>query len=82
MVDRTRTYAPTQRAWHRVEQLRLSRDLDPDELATEVVDAVACGHSAIRLPKRALAFPLIASIPWRLTDVLLTGVDRTSEGGR
>jgi uncharacterized protein len=82
MVDHTRTYAPTRRAWRRVETLRLSIDLDPDDVARNVVRAVERGKATVRMPRRALAFPLLAHAPWHITNLLLVGVDRhTNEQG-
>jgi short-subunit dehydrogenase len=78
MVDHTRTYAPTQRSWRRVEALRLSIDLDPDDVARNVVRAVLQDKPTVRMPRRALAYPLLAHAPWHITDLLLVGVDRHS----
>jgi short-subunit dehydrogenase len=82
MVEHTRTFAPTERAWRRFEALRLSVDLDPDFVATRVVRAVQRDKPSVQLPKRALPYPLLAQAPWHITNALLTGVDRhTNEVG-
>jgi short-subunit dehydrogenase len=82
MVDHTRTYGPTRRAWARVEALRLSIDVEPGVVARAVVQAVQRNRAAVHLPRRVFAYPLLAHAPWHITDALLLGVDRhTNESG-
>jgi short-subunit dehydrogenase len=80
MVDNTRAYDPARRAWERVERLRLSIDMDVDVVATRIVRAVQRDRATVQMPLRAAAFPLLARAPWHLTDLLLLGVDRHSDG--
>jgi short-subunit dehydrogenase len=80
MVDNTRTFAPTKRAWDRFETLRLSVDIDPDAVARHVVRAVQRDRATVLLPRRALPYPWLAQAPWHITKLLLTGVDRQAEG--
>jgi short-subunit dehydrogenase len=79
MVEHTRAYGPARRAWERVEQLRLSIDMDVDRVAARIVQAVQRDRATVQLPRRAAAFPLLAQAPWHLTDLLLLGVDRHSD---
>jgi short-subunit dehydrogenase len=79
MVGNTRAYGPANRAWERVERLRLSIDMDVDRVATQIVRAVQRDRATVQLPRRAVAFPLLAQAPWHLTDLLLIGVDRDSD---
>jgi uncharacterized protein len=82
MVDNTRNYGPTKRAWDRFELLRLSVDLDADDVARQVVRAVERDRATLQLPRRALPYPLLAQAPWHLTSLLLTGVDlQTNDPG-
>jgi hypothetical protein len=81
MVEHTRTYGPTQRSWRRVEALRLSVDIDPDDLARHIVRAVRRGRSAICYPRRSRPFPVLGHAPWRITELLLLGVDRHRDDG-
>ncbi len=76
MVENTRLYGPTRRSWDRVEALRLSVDIDADDLARHIVHAVQRDRSSICYPRRARAFPLLGHAPWRITELLLLGVDR------
>jgi short-subunit dehydrogenase len=78
MVGNTRAYGPANRAWERVERLRLSIDMEVDRVATNIVRAVERDRATVQLPRRAVAFPLLAQAPWHLTDLLLLGVDRDS----
>jgi short-subunit dehydrogenase len=80
MVDNTRAFGPTRRAWDRLESLRLSVDIDPDDVARHVVRAVERDRATVLLPRRALPYPLLAQAPWHITNLLLTGVDRHHEG--
>jgi short-subunit dehydrogenase len=79
MVEHTRTFAPSRRAWDRVERLRLSVDVDADRLAVAVVRAVQRGRPGVQRPRRVAPFPLIAHAPWRVLDALLVGVDRETD---
>jgi short-subunit dehydrogenase len=79
MVGNTRAYGPANRAWERVERLRLSIDMEVDRVATQIVRAVQRDRPTVQLPRRAVAFPLLAQAPWHLTDLLLLGVDRDSD---
>jgi hypothetical protein len=76
MVEHTRRYGPTQRSWRRFEALKLSVDVDPDDLAQCIVRAVIGEKPAVHLPRRGLPYPWLAQAPWRITDLLLLGVDR------
>ncbi|MCU1426288.1 MAG: Short chain dehydrogenase family protein, partial [Actinomycetia bacterium] len=69
----------SRRAWERVEKLQLSVDLDADVVARSVVRAVQRDRPSVQLPRRARAYPWLAHAPWRITDMLLIGVDRDTD---
>lgn len=75
MIDSLREYAPTKRALGRFETLRLLYDLNPERVSRATVDAVRHNRRHVRLPRRSSAFPILAELPRRLTEVILTGVD-------
>jgi short-subunit dehydrogenase len=79
MVEHTRAYGPTRRSWRRFEALHLSIDIDPDELARRIVRAVERGRPSVYLPRRGIAYPLLAHAPAHITNVLLTGIDRDTD---
>ena len=74
MLDSVFDYEPTRRSFQRAYRLGLLADVNRDTVATAVVDAVANGRRHVRFPKRALAFPLLAEAPRRMTELMLTGV--------
>jgi short-subunit dehydrogenase len=76
MLDRVEAYPPTRASFERFYQLRLLADVSPDHVARDVAAAVERGRRHVRHPKRALAFPLLAEMPRRTVEVLLTGVRR------
>jgi short-subunit dehydrogenase len=74
MLDRAEAYEPTRASFERFRQLHLLADVAPAEVADDVVAAVEGGRRHVRHPKRASAFPLLAEIPRRTVELLLTGV--------
>lgn len=75
MVDTLRSYGPTRRSVDRLEKLQLSYDLDVDRVVNEIIDAIREGKGHVRLPRRAMAFPLLGEATRKITSVLMTGVD-------
>ena len=67
-------YEPTGRAFQRAYQLRVGVDVSREKVAREVVKAVQKDQRHVRLPKRGALFPVLAEIPRRATEILLTGV--------
>ncbi len=79
MLDRLEqpgAYRPTTASFNRTFALRVQRRLTVEEVAAAVVSAVASGASAVRLPRRAMAFSLMAAAPQRLAAGLMLGVPK------
>lgn len=76
MLDRVYECASTERGFRRLRRLRLMPEMPRETVATGVVDAVERGRSAVRYPRRAVAFPIITGIPQRVVELL------TVRGGR
>lgn len=64
----------TRRAFARLYRLRVLADTEVDRLVDATFDAVAKGRRHVRLPRRALGFPLLVETPRRIVELLLTGV--------
>lgn len=75
MLDHVNDYAPTRDSFARGYKLRLIVDIAREQVAEAVVAAVEKGRTHVRLPRRAMAFPLLAEAPRRISDLLLTGVE-------
>jgi short-subunit dehydrogenase len=75
MMDSLRGHEPTNRALRRLAKLRLVVDLDMDEVADALADAIESDRRHLRLPHRDALFPLLSEAPRRMTEWLLTGVD-------
>ena len=75
-VDGPGAYEPTAASFDRTFALRVQRRLSVEEVAGAVVAAVASGAPAVRLPRRAMAFSLIAAAPQRIASGLLLGVPK------
>ena len=71
------SHGPTHRSMVRLRALRLIRHLPPERVAAAVVHAVEKDRTYLRMPKRAAAFPIIATLPRQFGRVLLAGVDRS-----
>jgi uncharacterized protein len=67
-------YEPTGSAFQRAYRLRVGVDVPRERVASEIVRAVQKGRRHVRLPKRGAFFPLLAEIPRRATELLLTGI--------
>ena len=74
MLAHVDDYAPTEKSFRRFYRLRLLVDVSREKVAEEVVEAVMKGRRHVRIPKRALVFPLLTEAPRRISEILLTGV--------
>lgn len=77
MLAHVDDYAPTDRSFNRFYKLRLLVDVPKETVADEVVEAVQKDRKHVRLPRRAVAFPLLTEAPRRIVEVLLAGVSAT-----
>jgi short-subunit dehydrogenase len=74
MSDNVFEYGPAKRAFERTYKLHLLADVPRQKVAAAVVDAVRRDRRHVRLPKRAILFPMLGEAPRRIVEVLLTGV--------
>jgi uncharacterized protein len=74
MQARGEDYEPTAKSFERFYRTRLIVDVPREKVANEVVEAVQKGRRHVRLPKRAVLFPLLSEAPRRAGELLLTGV--------
>lgn len=79
MVDTLRSYGPTRRSVERLEKLQLSYDLEVDRVVDDVIGAIRADKRHVRLPRRAVAFPMLAETTRRITELLMTGVDQRAD---
>lgn len=74
MLANTKNFAPTDQSFRRFYRTHLTVDVPRETVARKVVDAVHNGRKHVRVPKRNAVFPMIAEIPRRTAELLLTGV--------
>jgi uncharacterized protein len=74
MLEHANDFAPTRKSFDRMYKLQLLVDIPKEQVADEVAIAVQKGRRHVRLPKRALAFPLLTEAPRRIVETLLVGV--------
>ena len=74
MLTHTEDYAPTARSFERSYRLRFAIKVPRETVAAEVVEAVQRGRRHVRIPKRAAPFLLLAEMPRRAAEILLTGI--------
>ena len=74
MLDQVNDYMPTRKSFDRFYKLQLLTDVSKEQMADEIVAAVASGKRHVRSPKRALIFPLLNEAPRRIVETLLVGV--------
>jgi uncharacterized protein len=74
MLDQVNEYSPTRKSFDRFYKLQLLVDVPRESVADEVVAAVQKARRHVRIPKRALAFPMLNEAPRRIIETLLVGV--------
>jgi short-subunit dehydrogenase len=74
MLESVNDYAPTARAFRRAYRLRIVVDVPRETVAKAIADAIEKNRRHVRIPKRALLFPMLAEAPRRITELLMTGV--------
>ena len=74
ILAKAKNYRPTDASFQRFYRTHLTVDVPRETVARKVVEAVQKGRKHVRLPRRNAAFPLIAEIPRRTAELLLTGV--------
>jgi short-subunit dehydrogenase len=74
MLSHVDSYQPTALSFRRFYRLQLLVDRPKELLAEQVVDAVTRNRKHVRLPRRAVLFPLFAEAPRRTTELLLTRI--------
>ena len=74
MLDHVNDYSPTRNSFDRFYKLQMLVDVPRETVADEVVAGVQKGRRHVRIPKRALAFPMLNEAPRRIIETLLVGV--------
>jgi short-subunit dehydrogenase len=74
MYAATEGYEPTAKSFRRLTRMRLMVEVPREKVADEVVEAVQKGRRHVRIPKRAILFPMLSEAPRRATEVILSGV--------
>jgi uncharacterized protein len=74
MLSQVGNYQPTNDSFDRFYKLRLIVDVPREQVANEVVDAVEHDRRHVRIPKRAVLFPLLTEAPRRMVEMFLSGV--------
>ncbi len=79
MLAKVEEYLPTERSFRRFYRTHLTVDVPRETVASKVVEAVQRGRKHVRLPKRNAPFPLVAEIPRRTAEILLTGIPHQAD---
>ena len=74
MWDRVTDNPPFEKVVGRLERLQLIANVAPEQVATDVAEAIATGKRHVRHPKRAVALYALAEAPGRITDAVLAGM--------
>jgi uncharacterized protein len=74
MLALTEDYEPTAKSFDRGYRLRAAVKVPREKVAEAVVRAVQKDRRHVRVPKRSAGFPLIAEVPRRAGEILLTGI--------
>jgi short-subunit dehydrogenase len=74
LLDGLNAYGPTDGSFRRMHRLRLLADVTAADVATAVVRAVRRDRRHVRLPRRGAVAPLLAEVPRRVVELVLTGV--------
>ncbi len=79
MLALTDDYEPTAKSFERAYRLRAASKVPREKVAEKVVNAVQKDRRHVRVPKRSAGFPMIAEVPRRVTEILLTGIPHQSK---
>jgi len=74
MLAHIEEYEPTAKSFERAYRLRAGVKLPRERVADDVVRAVQKDRRHLRVPKRSALFPLIAEVPRRAGEIMLTGI--------
>ena len=74
MMQNLYDYGPSDRAVARFRHLGLIKEVSPEHVARNVLQAVERDRRHVRMPKRDALFPLLVEAPRRITEIILTGV--------
>ena len=74
LLAKADNYEPTAKSFERAYRLRTTVDTPREQVAERVVKAVEKGRRHVRLPKRSAPFAILAELPRRATEIMLTGV--------
>ena len=67
-------FEPTAKSFERLYRTRLLVKVPREKVAESVVEAVRTGRKHVRIPRRAAPFAILAEMPRRATEIVLTGV--------
>lgn len=67
-------FEPTAKSFARLYKTRFLVKVPRETVSENVVEAVRKGRRHVRIPRRAAVFPMLAEIPRRATELVLTGV--------
>jgi short-subunit dehydrogenase len=79
MLERVDDYGPTRDSFDRGYRLGLIVDVPRERVADDVVRAVERDRAHVRLPKRAIVYPLLAQVPREIARLALTGISHREE---
>lgn len=77
MLDGIRNFPPAQAAIERASKLHLlpKEDLNPDDVAAAIVEAIVKDKERVTLPKSLAATTLLVELPRKMSEVMLRGID-------
>ena len=74
MLDDAMAYGPTAAGFNRAYKLRLIVDVPATKVAKKVVRAIEGDKAAVRVPARAMLFPLLRVAPQKLLRLIIRGI--------
>jgi short-subunit dehydrogenase len=74
MLDDAMAFGPTAAGFNRAYQLKLIVDVPATKVAKKVVAAIQGDKEAVRLPARAMLFPLLRLAPQKLLRLVIRGI--------
>lgn len=75
MIDEFDAHPPTKAIMDRFKRMRAIADLDADDVAKAIVDAVCHDRRVVRLPALATVLHGMPSAPRRFTELMLAGIE-------
>jgi uncharacterized protein len=80
MLNTVNEYEPVRKSFARFRRLQLLPNVSTDRMADGIIDAIRSESKHVRLPRRAMLYPVLHEIPQQMINAVTVGIKPTSKG--